>query len=275
MHGESRRPRRHALHAMVLANIQFVVSSHVPVILQRLVAVGLGIGARKGVKHAEQRVAQAGFRAGRFPLVGDNDENAIRLPTIRDVIRLTEIQVSLWVNEHASDAVPAALVDPGQRTFRSSSPISDDRWRAGGNLADAMYIVRIVSLVFNEIQNDSRISGIAPGSPANPSLRHNQGLTRVTTTRRSRRLSRLIESLGVDHIAIHDEGGDAAGVPDVLDGVSVDHENVCAAAGSDLAQLVPAELQAVVVGGGGQSFARGEPQAHQQFQLGMHGDARQ
>jgi len=32
---------------MVLADIQFIVSGHMPVILERLVAVGLGIGAGK------------------------------------------------------------------------------------------------------------------------------------------------------------------------------------------------------------------------------------
>ncbi len=48
----------------------------------------------------------------------------------------------------------------------SHLPISDDRWRAGGNLADAMYIVRIVSLVFNEIQ----IAGVVDCKLGSPGL---------------------------------------------------------------------------------------------------------
>lgn len=87
-------------------------------------------------------------------------------------------------------------------------------------------------------------------------LHHNRGLARVAIPSASRGLSGLVESADVDQIAIHDEGGDAAGVPDVLGGIAVDDKDVCAAAGSDLTQLTPTKLEAVVVGGGSQRLAR-------------------
>src|ERR1039458_1324191 len=83
------------------------------------------------------------------------------------------------------------------------------------------------------------------------------------------------QSVAVDQIAVHDEAGDAAGVPDVQGGVAVDDEDVGAASGGDLAQLVPAELEAVVVGGGGQGLAWRKPQADKQLQLSVHGNAGQ
>ena len=52
-------------------------------------------------------------------------------------------------------------------------------------------------------------------------------------------------------------------------------ENVRAAARGDQAKLVPAELQAVVIGGGGQGLPRAEAQPDQQLQFGVHPDARQ
>ena len=59
----------------------------------------------------------------------------------------------------------------------------------------------------------------------------------------------------------------------LIGGIGVEDEDVGAAAGRDLAQLVPAELQRVVVGGGGQSLARREAEAHQHFKFGVQGDA--
>ena len=48
MHRKAAVRARYPLHAMVLADVQPVEGRHAPVILERLVAVGLGIGAGKG-----------------------------------------------------------------------------------------------------------------------------------------------------------------------------------------------------------------------------------
>jgi hypothetical protein len=53
--------------------------------------------------------------------------------------------------------------------------------------------------------------------------------------------------------------GDAARVPDVFRGVAVHYEDVGAAAGGNLSQLIPAELERIVVGGRGQRLARESP----------------
>jgi len=81
------------------------------------------------------------------------------------------------------------------------------------------------------------------------------------------------ESVTVHHIAVHDDAGDAAGVPDIRGRIGVHDENIGAASGGDQAQLVPAELDRVVVGGGGQRLARRKPQPDQQFKLGVQGDS--
>ena len=64
------------------------------------------------------------------------------------------------------------------------------------------------------------------------------------------------ESVAINHIAVHDDAGDAARVPDIRGRIGVQNQNIGAAAGGDLAQFIPAELDRVVVGGGGQSLAR-------------------
>ena len=51
------------------------------------------------------------------------------------------------------------------------------------------------------------------------------------------------ERIAIDDVAIYDEAGDPAGIPDALCGVAVDDEDVGAAAGGDLAQLIPAKLK--------------------------------
>jgi hypothetical protein len=51
------------------------------------------------------------------------------------------------------------------------------------------------------------------------------------------------QSGAVDYIAIHNQIGDAAGVPDVYGWIAIDYENVGAAAGNDLAQFIPSELK--------------------------------
>src|ERR1035437_6744737 len=48
VHGESAVTALDPLHAMILADVQFIVVRPTPVILERLVAVGLGVGAGKG-----------------------------------------------------------------------------------------------------------------------------------------------------------------------------------------------------------------------------------
>jgi len=47
----------------------------------------------------------------------------------------------------------------------------------------------------------------------------------------------------VHHIAIHNQIRDAADVPDVLRWIAIDHEDIGAAAGGDLAQLIPSKLK--------------------------------
>ncbi len=56
-------------------------------------------------------------------------------------------------------------------------------------------------------------------------------------------------------------------------GIAIEDEDVGAAARRDLAELVPAKLKRVVVGGGGERFARRESEAHQHFEFGVQRDA--
>jgi ligand-binding SRPBCC domain-containing protein len=55
---------------------------------------------------------------------------------------------------------------------------------------------------------------------------------------------RLRRAIAVQHVSIDNQAGDAARVPDVLRGIAVEDENIGAASGGNLPQLVPVELSA-------------------------------
>lgn len=74
------------------------------------------------------------------------------------------------------------------------------------------------------------------------------------------------QRIAVQRLAIENDGGDAARVPDVGGGIGVEDENVGAAAGGDKAEFAPSELQRVVVGGGGKGLARREAEPDQKLE---------
>jgi len=82
-------------------------------------------------------------------------------------------------------------------------------------------------------------------------------------------LAEVEEGGAVEGLAVKNDGGDAAGVPDVSGGVGIEDEDVGAATGCDEAKLVPAELERVVVGGSGEGFARRQAETDKQLKLGV------
>src|SRR5438270_13540637 len=73
--------------------------------------------------------------------------------------------------------------------------------------------------------------------------------------------------IAVQHIAVDNERRDAAHIPRADRWVGIHYKDVCATAGRDKPQLIPVELQRVVVGGSRQRLARSETEPAQHLQL--------
>jgi hypothetical protein len=58
-----------------------------------------------------------------------------------------------------------------------------------------------------------------------------------------RSLSKVKKRTAVERLAVKDDGGDAAHIPDILGGIGIEDEDIGAAAGRDESKLIPAELE--------------------------------